>query len=409
MTAVSLLQTQVTQEEALAALKGWILSASDPPEETTLDTPGTPENAFLWALSIAEETRSTDRADYALAAFRSTAPLEWLRLHALEMGLAVQFAGYATTNVTATNSSGNAYPSAGVYEPGELRVVNDSTKAIYENTQQVAIAPAQLLPFVPSTITFGVRAIESGTGSNAGIGEIDRLETALEGVTVTNPSAAITVDDETKESINQRIDALYGIAGVAGADNLSTGGPEKALEAIALNGRDKGGGCLRADGTRVRVAGTKAVRDDSIGESILYIRDDDGPLEPADVVVVGDEVTWYAKRVCSTVTTANVSNTTITVNASMTVRKTSLTDSEIYAAIDAAFPFAAQDVPIGGFDLSPDDGVPIEYIEGAIRGAAAGKWQIVTIAVTLPAALVVLTASQVPEFVRGTIAITRIS
>jgi hypothetical protein len=409
MTAVDLLQGQVTQEEALAALKGFVLSAPNPPEEATLDAPGTPENAFLWALSLAEEARSGDRANYALAAFRSTAPIEWLRLHALEMGLVVQFAGYATTSVNATNTSGNAYPSAGVYEPGELRVVVDATKAIFENTQQVAIAPAQLLPFVPSTVSFGVRAIESGTASNAGIGEIDRLETALEGVTVTNPSAAITVDDETKESINQRIDALYGIAGVAGANDLSTGGPEKAIEAIALNGRDKGGGCLRADGTRVRVADTKVVRDDSTGTSTLYVRDDDGPLEPADVTVVRDEVTWYASRICSTVTTTNVSNTTITVNASMTVRKTSLTDSEIETAIDVAFPLAAQDVPIGGFDLSPDDGVPIEYTEGAIRGAAAGKWQIVTIAVTLPASLVVLAAGEVPEFVRGTIAITRIS
>lgn len=409
MTAVELLQTQVTQEEALAGIKALLLSAPNPPQETTLDTPGTPENAFMWVLSIAEQGRSEDRARYALAAFRSTAPIDWLRLHALEIGLAVQFAGHATTNVTATNTSGNAYPSAGVYEPGELRVVNDSTKAIYENTGQVAIQPAQLVPFVPSTVTFGVRAIESGTASNAGAGEIDRLETALEGVTVTNASAAITVDDETKESINQRIDALYGIAGVAGADSLSTGGPEKAIEAIALNGRDKGGGCLRADGTRVRVAGTKVVRDDSTGTSTLYIRDDDGPLEPSDVTVVGNEVTWYASRICSTVNTQNVSNSTITVNATMTIRKASLTDTEVYAAIDAAFPIAAQDVPIGGFDLSPDDGVPVEYIEGAIRGAGAGKWQIVTIAVSLPASTVVLVAGEVPEFVRGTVAITRIS
>ncbi len=122
---------------------------------------------------------------------------------------------------------------------------------------------------------------------------------------------------------------------------------------------------------------------------------------------MGDEVTWYASRICSTVTTLNVSNVTITVNASMTVRKTSLTNSEIDEAIDDAFPIAAQDVPIGGFDLSPDDGIPVEYIEGAIRGAGAGKWQIVTIAVSLPAAFVTLTAGQTPEFVRGAITISR--
>jgi hypothetical protein len=406
MTAVELLQGQVTQDEAREALKGWILSADDPPEEVTLDTPGTPENAFLYALSVAEEARSDDRANIALAGYRSTAPIEWLRLHAIEFyNLPVQTAGFATTLELVTNTSGNQY---GPFEPGELRFVFDDTKAVYENTAAVTILPAQLSPLVASTQTIGIRAIEAGTASNAGIGDIDRLESPLEGVTVTNTQAALTNDDESAESINRRIDALIGLAGVVGADSLSTGGPVTAVESIALNGRDKGGGCRRADGTRVTVTRTKLVRDDSTGISTLYVGDDDGPLDPADLLVVEAEVIWYAERICSTVLVENVVILSINVSGTMTFRKTSLSDSEIDDAIEAAFPAAALGVPVGGFDVSPA-GVPREYIEGAVRGASAGQWQIVTIAVTTPAADVPTAVNEVVQFVFGTLVKTRIA
>ena len=407
MTAVDLLQSQVTQDEAVEALKGWILSAPSPPDLVTLETPGTPENAFLYGLALAEENRSADRANYARAGFRSTAPIEWLRLIAVEFfGLPVQVAGFATTTMSVTNTSGNSY---GPYEPGELRVVNDSTKAIYENAAVVTIQPAQLLPFVAWTGSFGVRGVDAGTASNSGVGEIDRLETALEGATVANTQAALTVDDESSESINRRIDARIGFFGVAGADGLSSGGPSTAVESIALSGRDGQGGVLRLDGSRVQVTRTKLVRDDSIGVSTLYVGDNDGPLEGADLTRVTDEVQWYGERVCSLVDVENVVVNTITVGATMTIRKTTLTNSEIEGAITAAFPEAALAVPIGGFSVSPDDAVPVEYIEGAIRGAALGRWQIVEIEVTTPAADVLTAANEVVQFVLGTLSISRIS
>jgi hypothetical protein len=406
MTAVDLLQSQVTQDEALEFLKGAILSAASPPEQVTLETPGTPENAFLYGLAIAEENRSADRANYALAGYRSTAPLEWLRLHAIEFfGLPIQTAGFATTTIQYTNVSGNQY---GPYAPGELRVVKDATQVLYENTEEVTIEAAQLMPLVPKVKTFGVRAVDPGTIANAAIGEINRLESALEGVTVTNTQAAMTQDDESAESINRRIDALIGAAGVAGADNLSSGAPETAAESIALNGRDKGGGCLRADGTRVQVTRTKLVRNDATGISTLYVGDNDGPLDVADLGFVGDEVTWYAKRTCSRIVATNVSLVSITVNATMTIRNSKLTDSEIEARANAAFVDAAIAVPVGGFVITPFPGVPIEYIEGAIRGAIAGLAQIVTIAVTSPSSTTVLTAGQVVQFTVGTFTITRI-
>ncbi len=407
MTAVDLLQGQATQDEALEFLKGAILSAPSPPEQVTLETPGTPENAFLYGLAIAEETRSVDRANYALAGYRSTAPLEWLRLHAIEFfGLPIQTAGYATTTIQYTNVSGNQY---GPYSPGELRVVKDATQVLYENTEEVTIEAAQLSPLVPKVKSFGVRAVDPGTVANAAVGEINRLESALEGVTVTNTQAAVTQDDESKESINRRIDALIGAAGVAGADNLSSGAPETAAESIALNGRDKGGGCLRPDGTRVQVTRTKLVRNDVTGISTLYVGDNDGPLDVADLGHVASEVAWYAKRTCSRIVATNVSLVSITVNAAMTIRNSKLTDSEIEARTNAAFVDAAIAVPVGGFSISPSPGVPIEYIEGAIRGALSGLAQIVTIAVTLPASTTVLTAGQVVQFIVGALTITRIA
>lgn len=407
MTAVDLLQSQVTQDEAVEALKGWILSAPSPPELVTLETPGTPENAFLFGLALAEENRSADRANYALAGFRSTAPLEYLRFIAIDFfGLPVQVAGFATTTMGVTNTSGNSY---GPYEPGELRVVDDATKAIYENTQTVTIQPAQLSPFVAWTGTFGVRAVDAGTASNAGVGDIDRLETSLEGVSVSNTTAALTVDDESADSINRRIDARIGLFGVAGADGLSSGGPATAIESIALSGRDSKGGVMRPDTSRIQVTRTKLTRDDATGISTLNVGDDDGPLEAADLILVSDEVTWYGERVCSRVLVQGVAVNSITVNATMTIRQTKLTSPQIVAAVEAGFPAAALAVPIGGFSLTPDDAVPVEYIEGAIRGAAVGRWQIVEIAVTLPTSAVLTAVNEIVQFVLGTLSITRIN
>lgn len=407
MTPVEILQTQVTQEQAFAALKGFILSAPNPPEETTLDTPGTPENAFIYGLALAEEHRSEDRAGYAQAAFRSTAPIEYLRIHSAEFfGLPVQVAGYATTLMSVTNITGNLY---GPFEPGELRVVNDTTKAVYENTAAVTIQPAQLSPFVAWTGSFGVRAVDPGTASNAAIGDVDRLESALDGVTVSNTQPALTVDDESAESINRRIDARIGLFGVTGADSLSSGGPATAAESIALSGRDSGGGCLRADGTRIQATRTKLVRNDATGISTLYVGDDDGPLDPADLVIVGDEVGWYAEWVCSRIAVANVVAVTITIDADLTIRGSKLSNAEIEDLIEAGLPAASLAVPIGGFDVSPNNAVPIEYLEGALREPLIGRATVVTIAVTLPAADVLFAANEVAILQLGTLTITRIT
>jgi hypothetical protein len=417
MSAVDNLQSQVTQDQAIAALKAWILSAPSPPEEITLDTPGTPENAFLWMLSLAEEFRSDDRAKYALAAFRSTAPLAYLRLIAIEVfGLPVQVAGYATTSITITNTSGNQY---GPYEPGELRFVVDATKAIFENTSTITIQPAQVAPPTSWIESFPCRAIEAGTASNAEIGDIDRLETALEGVTVSNAAAALTVDDESVESINQRIDARIGLFGVAGAGGMSSGGPETAVESIALSGSDNGGGCKRADGTRVTVSRVKLIRDDATGISTLYVADDDGPLNVDDLGVLQNgpspgvisEIVWYAERVCSRVAVENTVVNTIAPEAAITIRKSSLTDEQIRDAINAAFPAAARAVPIGGFDITPSKGVPKEYVEGAIRGALIGKVTLVNIALSVPSATTVMAEDEIVEFTgvdNLTLTVTRI-
>jgi len=406
MTPAELLQSQVTQEEAAAALKSYVLSTPSPPDDVTLDTPGTPENALIYGLALAEEHRSQDRANYAAAAYRSTAPIEYLRIHSTEFfGLPVQAAGYATTTMGVTNTTGNLY---GPFEPGELRVVNDATKAVYENTAVVSFQPAQLSPFLAWTGSFAVRAVEAGTVSNAAIGDIDRLETALDGITVTNTQPASTTDDESKESINRRIDARIGLLGVAGAEGLSSGGPATAAESIALSGRDSGGGCLRADGTRVQVTRTKLVRNDTTGISTIYVGDDDGPLDPADLTVVGDEVGFYAEWVTSRIATANVVAVVIAIDADLTIRNSKLSDSEIDDLIEASLPAASLTVPIGGFDVSPNNAVPIEYLEGTLREPLIGKATVVTIAVTLPAADVLFAVNEVAILQLGTLTITRI-
>ncbi len=406
VSAAALLESNVTPEQARAYFRERLLTAPSPTPAEVLDTPGTPESAFVHVLGEAEAARSEDRAAFAAAGYRSTAPLSWLRLHAIEFfGMAVRVAGFAATTVVLTNASGNQY---GPYEPGELRFVASDTRAVYENTETVTLEPATLTPAIASV---AVRAIEAGTGSNAGVGEIDRLESALEGVSVENPTPALTVDDEDAASINRRIDARVGLQGVPGAGGVSSGGPASAVESIALSGSDNGGGCRRSDGSRVEVTRTRLERDDSTGVSTLYVADNGGPILAPDLVIVGDEVTFFAERVGSEVVTANSAVVNIPVSGSLVVRKTAMTDAEIVAAIAAALPAASTAVPIGGFEIpGPPTGlVPREYIEGAIRGAGAGKWATITIALSSPVVDTALATNAIPNFQAGAFAITRIA
>lgn len=400
VTLKELLSGPITGAEGRSFVRDLVATAPQPIPVQVLDTPGAPEAAIVWALGEGEAVRSAQRLAFAKGGFRSLAPVEWLRLTAKEMfGVTPKDKDFATTNLTVTNSSGALY---GPFAAGELRFVNDAVDppAVYANAESVT------LPVGPSTTTVGVVAVEAGAASSAAIGEIDRLETPLEGVTVTNAQPAIGEDEEDAPALNARIDARLGTFGVG--FGFSTGGTSSAFESIARNGIDNGGGVPRADGSRVSVTRTKLVLDTLTGVYTLYVADEDGPLAGGDLTLVEDAAQAYAEWLGTEIEVENASAVNQTVDGALTISRASATDAEILDEIDAMLLKATREAPIGGFSGA----LSVRYVENAVESAGdAGKrtaFVLVDVSLSSPTSAVALADNEVAIFSRGTITITRV-
>lgn len=411
----ALLTGPATGEEGRTFVRELIATAPQPIPLVVLDTAGTHESAIVWALGDGEALRSADRLLYAASGFRSLASRPWLGIVALEIyGVPPRGADRATTNVTVTNSSGAVY---GPFQIGELRLKNSTTEAIYENAEIVTLlfGVNPVLPQSgPRRATMGVRAVEAGEASTAQIGEIDELETPLEGVTVTNAQPAIGQDEESSESLNRRIDARIGTFGVDGATGFATGGTASSFESIALNGVDNGGGVPREDGSRITVTRTQLLRDDDTGELTLYVADDDGPLAGGDITLVEAAVQAYAEWIGTTVTVSNTVAVPILVEGTVTIQGAAATNAQIEAQWDVELAQASRIAPVGGFVIPPSltGTIPLRYVENAIENAGdAGKataFTLVDIELDAPTGATALDPGEVAVLTRGEIVIVRV-
>lgn len=400
-TVEELLTGPVTGAEGRRFIRDLLATAPQPIPVQVLDTPGTPESAIVFALGEGEAVRSADRILFARSAFRSTASLAWLRIVALEeFGVTPRDADYATTNLTVTNASGALY---GPFAAGEIRFVNNATDppSVYANDATVSFAVG------PSVTSVGIRAIEPGSASTANVGEIDSLETPLEGVTCTNAQPAIGQDAQDIESLNASIDARLGTFGVGGS--FSTGGATSSYDSIARNGVDLGGGVPRADGTRITVTRTKLVLDILSGIYTLYVADEDGPLASGDLALVESAVQTYAEWIGAQIVVANVSMVPLEVNGALTIAKCAAYDAALLDAIDAALLDATQRTPIGGYSGA----ISVRYVENIIESVGdAGKttaFTLVDVALSTPTAPTALADNEVLIASRGTISITRVT
>lgn len=390
-----LLDSIVTGDEGRNFIRSQIASAPYPISVEILDTAGSPEGAIVWALGEAEAQRSADRQRFAESAFRSTASRNALAVISNEVyGLPARAADYATTTVTITNTSGGLY---GPFAAGELRFVNSATdpKTIYVNVNEVTI---EIGPAWTST-PIDVIALEPGSDSDAATGDINALETPLEGVTVTNPQPAFGQDEETAESINTRIDAKIGAINIAGTDS--------SYESIALSGIDGGGGCIRGDGSRVTVTRTAIVRDDATGTVTLYVADDDGPLAGADLTTVEGEVQAFGEWVCMTVIVSNVVAVPINVTYTIEIdRRTTATDDEVQDDIEQSLIAAFRASKIGGWSGV----IPRDYIREALAAGRDGTvtWRTIKVTLTAPAGDTAIAAGQVATLGTITPTITRV-
>lgn len=396
----ALLTGPVTGDEARTFLRELIATAPEPIPLEVLNTAGTPESAIIYALGEAEAQRSADRLLFARSAFRSTASRGWLAIVARQQfGVVAKGADFATTNGTLANSGGGVY---GPFEPRTLRFRVSATQKIFLNTTTVTITAL-------SSQSIGLIAEEPGSASTAQVGEIDELETPLDGVSITNAQPALGQDEEPAASINDRIDARIGALGVDGATGFSTGATASAFESIAKNGPDNGGGVIRSDGSRISVTRTKLVANLVTNQLILYVADDDGPIAGGDLTLVQSAVQAYAEWIGSVVTVSNVSLVSISVSGAVTIRGTP-TDAALNAAVDIAMTAASRTSPIGGFPPGAD--IPLRFVENAVESVGdAGQttaFVLVNIVLSDPTGSTALAEDEVVAISRDTLAWTRV-
>lgn len=351
--------------------------------QTATWKPGAVVRTIIAGASIVISAASRLQAALARGGFLDLAEADWLTLIARHVyGVERHRGSFASGQVTLTNTGGGIYSG----DAGDLVFscsVGDAAGKTYRNTAPYSLAAM-------STLDVPVEAVELGSASTAGAGDIDTLETALIGVTVTNALALVGTDEEGDEALRQRCRDKLG--------SLSPNGPRDAYAFVARTTRN-------ADGETIGVTRTRTVADGAGGLTV-YVASAGGTVAGPDVALIQAAVNELAEPLAITATVASASPVSVAVTYELWVRESiGLTRGQIEDAVEDALDVLFAGTPIGGDIVTgaPTGRVYKQAIEGAITGAVGAQY-LVDLAVTVPTGDVDLNADEVPA--RGTINVT---
>jgi phage-related baseplate assembly protein len=318
--------------------------------------------------------------EYIKGAYLDLASSVWRKVLAKQQyNVDVIEATYATTDVVLTNSGGGLYEPGSGTGIGELTVKSTLSGKTYRNTTEGTLAPGP-----GTTLTLTVVADEPGSASSAGPGEIDDLVTTLLGVTVTNPTAAVGLDDESKENVTDRCRAKLGA--------LSPNGPRDAYRFVALTPSLTG----TTNVTRARGFG-----ESTTGDAYLYVASPSGPVTDDDRDAVEAAIIKWATPMCFTPHILSASPVVLDITYEAWLYTTVGQDATtIEAAQVESLGELASKKAIGGDVIPPEIGrLYLSELEAAIKAPYFDYT--FRVEITSPAAHIDLLLSQVP--VIGTI------
>lgn len=378
MPTLEELTTPLTREEIEASIYASIEARG---VETTSWKEGAIVRTIITGAAVVLAAYSKLAARIAESGFLELSESDWLSLTSrFVYGVERNQGTFASGEVVFSNTGGLVF-SFGV---GDVVVINptgvDGGKS-YRNT-----APFSLNAF-ESNVVVPVQALELGSDSNALSGAINTLETALTGVTVTNPSALVGEDPETDPQLRARCLAKLG--------TLSPNGPRAAYRFQALSARTTGG--IGAGVTRVTTIA------DGTGHVAVYVATGSGgvtgvvgdPSTPLGAVDVAIRELVLPVGVSTTI--ASATPLVLAVTYEVWVRSTiGLTASEVAAQVETALaPFVGQ-LPIGGLRKFTGAGsVYAELLEAAI-GETIGAEHLVDLQLSVPAADVPVAPTEAP-------------
>jgi phage-related baseplate assembly protein len=145
------------------------------------------------------------------AAFLPTAKGGWLTLLAFYVfNVSRREATFASGQETLTNSGGGVF----TYGPNEVTFLDSTTKKTYTNVAGFTLGAGA--PGNPTLLTIDIRATEAGAASSAPPGEIDRLQTSMLGVTVSNALSVVGIDAESDDELRAACVSKLGSLSVRG-------------------------------------------------------------------------------------------------------------------------------------------------------------------------------------------------
>jgi uncharacterized phage protein gp47/JayE len=364
MATVSLASLLIQETKAALYAKGLqVASALGVP--VTSWSPGDPTRSLYHYLAEVLATLEGVIALFVASGFLDSATGAWLTLLAKQVFNVDRVdATFAGCPVTLTNAKGGRYDVA----IHEVVVKNSTTGALYWNTE------AGTIPSGPAaSVTLDFEAQEAGSDSSAAATEIDEMVTVYPGVTCSNATAAVGLDEEDDESLRGRCRDKLGA--------LSPNGPADAYSYVARATELTG----TAGVTRVRTYG-----DSDTGDVLVYLAGPSGPVSTDDRDAVEAAILEWATPLCITPTVASATGVTVPVTYSLWIYATDgRTSAEIEEAAEAALEALFAGLPIGGDIIPPsaDGYLYLSRIVSALRTVSAFCFRV---DVALPAANVAL-------------------
>jgi hypothetical protein len=373
--AITDLVTPATADEMLADLLE-IAASFDLP--TTSWQQGQPLHTLLKTVAQKLADYSIVAAEIAKGGFGDLLPSDsWADLWASSRFNVTRVEAEAATGyVDLSNTSVTQYDLAA----GDLIVAHATTGKTYRNTEAISVLALVGLSDVE------IAADEVGTDSNAAPGAITVLVSSLTGVTSTNPESVLGTDKETTAALVARARAK-----LAARSPL---GPRDVYDYVATT--------PELSDVGVAITRTRTVADEETGLVTVYLATASGAAEAGDVAIVQAALDEWATPWCITATATAATEVTKAVTYQVWMSGSSLTSTQIKAAIDDAIATFFSTLPVGGYLIPPDTGaLYLEALRQAIGRATPGIQQV---SVTLPAADVSMTPDQVA--VLGTITST---
>lgn len=334
------------------------------------------EILFIIATAISRFTDGSFTA--AAGGLLDYASGDWLTLLAYELYNVTRTpATFGTCTERLTNTSAFSYtPSA-----GDVRFYNVETGKTYTSTTGGTLGPGDV---TPTTLDVTIVADEAGSASNATVGQITGFVTPMLGVTGTN--LEVLVGEEEQDDVSLRTLCKQSLA------KASPNGPADAYNYFAKI-------ATRTDGTNIGVTRTNLVQGD--GTVIVYVADDSGPIDAADLADVDASIQLNAVPTGITAETLNA--TGVTVNIATTIYLTpgsTLTQSELSALVVAQLTDYFAAAPIGGYVV----GGGYIFFDAIIGQIFRASSQIIQATMTTPSDDVALDANEVG--VLGTVTVT---